>query len=102
MIISADVILYIRSRRRSTSLAFGRRCSPVLRGAAEADKLAAETDVTKNAAMLDALIGVYERNVLGIRAPQYFRTPGIKPFPAHLQQLDMESNGKSVNRLVSR
>lgn len=48
---------------------------------------------------MDALIGVYERNV------QEYPSTAVLPysqalsrFPAHLQQLDMESNGKSVNR----
>ena len=33
-----------------------------------------------------------------IQAQQFFHITGSEPFPAHLQQLDMESNGKSVNR----
>ena len=82
------------------SLAFGPEVfAQFLDGAAEADKLATETDLTKNAAMLDALIGVYERNVLG--CPNTAVLPysqALSRFPAHLQQLDMESNGKSVNR----
>ena len=65
----------------------------------EADELAKNPDIRKNAAMLDALIGVYERNVLGY--PNTAVLPysqALSRFPAHLQQLDMESNGKSVNR----
>ena len=49
--------------------------------------------------MIDAAIGVFNRNVLG------YPTTAVLPysnallrFPAHLQQLDMESNGKRVNR----
>ena len=70
-----------------------------LDGAAEADKLARNEDLLANPAMLDALIGVYERNVLGY--PNTAVLPysqALSRFPAHLQQLDMESNGKSVNR----
>ena len=70
-----------------------------LDGAAEADVLAKNEDLLKNPAMLDALIGVYERNVLGY--PNTAVLPysqALSRFPAHLQQLDMESNGKSVNR----
>ena len=82
------------------SLAFG--CDVFdrfLTGAAEADKLATNTDLKKNAAMLDALIGVYERNVLGYPATAVLPySQALSRFPAHLQQLDMESNGKSVNR----
>ena len=49
--------------------------------------------------MLDALIGVYERNVLGYQNTAVLPySQALSRFPAHLQQLDMESNGKSVNR----
>ena len=48
------------------SLAFGPEVfAQFLEGAAEEDKLSMNKDVLKNPAMLDALIGVYERNVLG-------------------------------------
>ncbi|MBQ6368409.1 MAG: glucose-6-phosphate isomerase [Erysipelotrichaceae bacterium] len=82
------------------SLAFGPEVfAEFLEGAAEADKLAKEPDVLKNAAMLDALIGVYERNVLGYETTAVLPySQALSRFPAHLQQLDMESNGKSVNR----
>ncbi len=82
------------------SLAFGPEVfADFLDGAAEADILAKNTDIKANPAMLDALIGVYERNVLGY--PNTAVLPysqALSRFPAHLQQLDMESNGKSVNR----
>ena len=82
------------------SLAFGADVfAQFLNGAAEADKLAKNEDLLQNPAMLDALIGVYERNVLGY--PNTAVLPysqALSRFPAHLQQLDMESNGKSVNR----
>jgi glucose-6-phosphate isomerase len=82
------------------SLAFGPEVfADFLNGAAETDKLCKEKDVTKNAAMLDALIGVYERNVLGFQNTAVLPySQALARFPAHLQQLDMESNGKSVNR----
>ena len=70
-----------------------------LEGAAEADAIAKNADITKNPAMLDALIGVYERNVLGYPSTAVLPySQALSRFPAHLQQLDMESNGKSVNR----
>ena len=99
---------YIGGRYSSTSavggavlsLAFGPEVfAQFLDGAAEADKLARNEDLLANPAMLDALIGVYERNVLGY--PNTAVLPysqALSRFPAHLQQLDMESNGKSVNR----
>ena len=82
------------------SLAFGPEVfAAFLDGAAKADTLAKETDIMKNAAMLDALIGVYERNFLGYPFTAVLPySQALSRFPAHLQQLDMESNGKSVNR----
>jgi glucose-6-phosphate isomerase len=82
------------------SLAFGGEVfREFLKGAAEADKLALEKDVLKNAALLDALIGVWERNFL--HYPYTAVLPysqALSRFPAHLQQMDMESNGKRVSR----
>ena len=99
---------YIGGRYSSTSavggavlsLAFGPEIfDRFLQGAAEEDKLGKETDIMKNPAMLDALIGVYERNVLGYPSTAVLPySQALNRFPAHLQQLDMESNGKSVNR----
>lgn len=99
---------YIGGRYSSTSavgavvlsIAFGPEVfEQLLSGAHDADKAALEPDITKNAALMDALVGVYLRNVL------HFPFTAILPysqalsrFPAHLQQLDMESNGKQVNR----
>lgn len=82
------------------SLAFGPEVfAQFLDGAAEEDKLATNKDLLKNPAMLDALIGVYERNVLGYPATAVLPySQALSRFPAHLQQADMESNGKSVNR----
>jgi glucose-6-phosphate isomerase len=82
------------------SLAFGPETfKEFLSGAREADRLALETDLTKNAALLDALLGVWERNFLGYPATAVLPySQALSRFPAHLQQLDMESNGKRVNR----
>ena len=82
------------------SLAFGPEVfAQFLEGAAAADKTATNTDLLANPAMLDALIGVYERNVLGYQNTAVLPySQALSRFPAHLQQLDMESNGKSVNR----
>ena len=82
------------------SLAFGPEVfAQFLEGAAAADKTATNKDLLANPAMLDALIGVYERNVLGYENTAVLPySQALSRFPAHLQQLDMESNGKSVNR----
>ena len=99
---------YIGGRFSSTSgvggavlsLAFGPEVfAQFLDGAAEEDRLAQNRDVLANPAMLDALIGVYERNVLGYQNTAVLPySQALSRFPAHLQQMDMESNGKSVNR----
>ena len=99
---------YIGGRYSSTSavggvvlsLAFGPKVfEEFLAGAAAEDALAKKENLLENPAMLDALIGVYERNVLGYPSTAVLPySQALSRFPAHLQQLDMESNGKSVNR----
>lgn len=99
---------YIGGRYSSTSavggavlsLAFGPEVfDRFLAGAAAEDKKATNKNLLENPAMLDALIGVYERNVLGYESTAVLPySQALSRFPAHLQQLDMESNGKSVNR----
>ena len=99
---------YIGGRYSSTScvggvvlsLAFGPEVfARFLEGAHAADVTAKETALRKNPAMLDALIGLYERNVLGYPVTAVLPySQALSRFPAHLQQLDMESNGKHVNR----
>lgn len=71
----------------------------ILEGAAEADRLALEPDIMKNASLLDAMLGIFERDVLGrpiVAILPY--SQALSRFPAHLQQLDMESNGKHYDR----
>ncbi len=82
------------------SLAFGPEVfEEFLAGAAAEDVLSKNKNMLENPAMLDALIGVYERNVLGYPSTAVLPySQALGRFPAHLQQLDMESNGKSVNR----
>ncbi len=82
------------------SLAFGPEVfARFLDGAHAADETAKEPALLKNPSMLDALIGVYERNVLGYPVTAVLPySQALSRFPAHLQQLDMESNGKHVNR----
>ena len=82
------------------SLAFGPDIfARILKGMADEDVLAKNPNIRENSAMLDALIGVYERNVLGFQMTAVLPySQALARFPAHLQQLDMESNGKHVNR----
>lgn len=82
------------------SLAFGKDAFlSLLAGAREADAAALEPSLLKNAALLDAMIGVWQRNFLGYPSTAVLPySQALSRFPAHLQQLDMESNGKRVNR----
>ncbi len=82
------------------SLAFGPKVfADFLKGAADQDETAKNADIRKNPSLMDALIGMYERNVQGYPATAVLPySQALSRFPAHLQQLDMESNGKSVNR----
>jgi glucose-6-phosphate isomerase len=70
-----------------------------LDGAYEVDEHFRQEPLEKNIPALMGLIGVWHRNVCG------YATHAVLPydqrlarFPAYLQQLDMESNGKSVTR----
>ena len=86
------------------SLAFGPEVfAQFLDGAAVEDKLSKNKNILENPEMLDALIGVYERNVLGYPSTTVLPySQALSRFPAHLQQADMESNGKCVNRFGER
>jgi glucose-6-phosphate isomerase len=71
----------------------------VLRGAHEMDKAAEQPNLRDNLPLLLAMLGIWNRNFLG------YNTIAVLPysqallrFPAHLQQCDMESNGKQVSR----
>lgn len=70
-----------------------------LRGAHAMDRLALDSDPSKNLPLLSALLGIWNRNFL------HHPTTAVIPysealcrFPAHLQQLDMESNGKRIDK----
>ena len=82
------------------ALAFGPEIfKEILDGAHENDVVDTEADPLKNPAMTDALIGFYNRNILGYNTTAVLPySQALNRFPAHLQQADMESNGKSVNR----
>ena len=82
------------------SLSFGSELfEELLEGAKEADENALNSNIRENASLLDALIGIYERNVLGYKATAILPySQSLSRFPSHLQQLDMESSGKACNR----
>lgn len=75
------------------------RIVELLQGANAMDSVAETSTVQENLPLLMALLGIWNRNFLG------YSTVAVLPysqallrFPAHLQQCDMESNGKQVNR----
>lgn len=71
----------------------------MLRGAHDMDRAALQPDIKKNLPLLEALLGIWNHNFLK------YPTLGIIPYsqalryyPAHLQQVDMESNGKLIDQ----
>jgi glucose-6-phosphate isomerase len=71
----------------------------ILRGAHEMDHHALTADPASNLPLLSALLGIWNRNFL--RYPTVAIIPysqALLRFPAHLQQLDMESNGKRIDK----
>ena len=70
-----------------------------LRGANAMDKVALKKDFRSNLPLLSALLGIWNRNFLEL--PTCAIIPyaqSLSRFPAHLQQLDMESNGKRIDK----
>jgi glucose-6-phosphate isomerase len=70
-----------------------------LRGGHDADSHFAQAPMEENIPILMGLLGVWHRNVWGYCAHAVIPyDQRLARFPAYLQQLDMESNGKSVTR----
>jgi glucose-6-phosphate isomerase len=103
---------YVGGRYSATSmvglvmLSFVLGMNPVmefLKGASHMDKVALEKELSKNLPLLSALLGIWNRNFLNhptVAVIPYSQALGR--FPAHLQQLDMESNGKSIDKQGKR
>ncbi|MBW2467399.1 MAG: glucose-6-phosphate isomerase [Deltaproteobacteria bacterium] len=71
----------------------------ILRGADDMDRAAEDRDIRNNPALLLALLGIWNHNFLNCETVAVLPySQALLRFPAHLQQCDMESNGKSVNR----
>ncbi len=71
----------------------------ILLGANDMDRATEKRDIRSNPALLLALLAIWNRNLLGhdtIAVLPY--SQALLRFPAHLQQCEMESNGKSVTR----
>jgi glucose-6-phosphate isomerase len=70
-----------------------------LKGAHAMDLVALEEDPKNNLPLLGALLGIWNRNFLNLPTVAVIPySQALARFPAHLQQLDMESNGKHINR----
>lgn len=70
-----------------------------LKGAHEMDKAALQPELKKNLPLLSALLGIWNHNFL--RYPTLAIIPysqALRDYPAHLQQVDMESNGKLIDQ----
>jgi len=70
-----------------------------LEGARECDEHFAQAPLEKNLPVLMALVGAWNTNFLGI--PTHAVLPysnALRLLPSYLQQLEMESNGKRVDR----
>lgn len=71
----------------------------MLKGAHDMDRAALQPDLKKNLPLLAALLGIWNRNFL--HYPTMAIIPysrALKYYPAHLQQVDMESNGKLLSQ----
>lgn len=70
-----------------------------LRGASAMDKEALKEDPTENLPLLSALLGIWNHNFLGLPTTAVIPySQALSRFPAHLQQCDMESNGKQIDK----
>lgn len=70
-----------------------------LEGAAMMDEAAEEENIRLNVPLLLALLGVWNHNFLAMSSLAVLPySQALHRFAAHLQQCDMESNGKSVQR----
>lgn len=74
-----------------------------LQGGHDIDTHFLEAPLEQNIPVLMGLLGVWHRNVMGCGAHAVIPyDQRLARFPAYLQQLDMESNGKSVTREGAR
>ena len=72
----------------------------ILRGAHAMDLHALRAPIRSNLPLLSALLGIWNRNFLHLPTVAIIPySQALLRFPAHLQQLDMESNGKRITSL---
>jgi glucose-6-phosphate isomerase len=69
------------------------------KGASEIDSYLKAKDLSQNAAFIHAIINIWNLNILKFNSLAIIPyTSSLSRFPAYLQQLWMESNGKSVTK----
>lgn len=74
-----------------------------LRGANAMDNAALNPKVERNLPLLEALLGIWNRSFLGYPVLAIIPySQALARFPAHIQQLDMESNGKHIDKLGNK
>lgn len=70
-----------------------------LRGANAMDKIALKENPKENLPLLSALLGIWNHNFLNYPTTAVIPySQAMSRFPAHLQQCDMESNGKRIDK----
>ena len=71
----------------------------LLRGAHDMDRSALQEDLQQNLPLLGALLGIWNHNFLGYPTMAFVPySEALHRFPAHIQQVVMESNGKRIDR----
>jgi len=98
---------YIGGRYSATSMVGGvvlsftlgiDKYKQILKGASKMDKMALSSE--KNLPLISALLGIWNRNFLHLPTVAIIPySQALLRFPAHLQQCDMESNGKRIDKL---
>jgi glucose-6-phosphate isomerase len=74
----------------------------ILKGAHAMDLHVLRSPLRKNLPLLSALLGIWNRNFLHLPTVAIIPySQALLRFPAHLQQLDMESNGKRIDKTGS-
>lgn len=82
----------------SFALGYDQFCE-FLQGAARMDEAASEKNIRRNVPLLLAMLGIWNHNFLNMGTVAILPySQALHRFPAHLQQCDMESNGKSIQR----
>lgn len=70
-----------------------------LKGANAMDKSALKKDLNQNIPLLGALLGIWNRNFLHLETLAIIPySHALRRYPAHIQQVDMESNGKHIDQ----